>query len=107
MDMQTKQDGALMPRAEDVPQLVDQLRVMMLRRMVLMMTTLPQGAYTECKVDLSTAPGGGVFKLRDMAAALKDLAAIGAKGGAMGGGEDPGVESWAPLRAMGLIGDDE
>lgn len=105
MDMETRQGGPLTPRAEDAPQLIDQLRVMMLRRMVLMMTTLPQGAYTECKIDLATAPGGGTFKLRDLAAALKDLAAIGAKPAASGGGGDPGVESWGPLRDMGLFDD--
>ena len=98
-EIDARTDGAMSPRTEDAPQLIDQLRVMMLRRMVLMMTTLPQGAYTECRVDLANAPGGGTFKLRDLAAALKDLAAIGGKAPGVPGG-DPGVESWAPLAGI-------
>ena len=105
MDAATRQDRPSTPRAEDAPQLIEQLRVMMLRRMVEMMAVLPSGAYTECKIDLATAPGVGTFKLRDMAAALKDLAAVGKSGAYGGGGSD--VESWAPLRAMGLFDDGE
>ena len=108
MDAATRQDRPLTPRAEDAPQLIEQLRVMMLHRMMDMMAMLPTGAYTDCKIDLATAPGIGTFKLRDFAAALKDLAAIGKTMGAGAGvGASDDVEDWSPLRAMGLFDDGE
>ena len=88
--------------AADAAGLVDQLRVAMLKRMILMATQLPGGYYTEIKGQLTDVGGGlvGTFKLRDFAASLKDLAAIG---GGKGAGTE--VEDWGPLAA--LLGDDD
>ena len=82
--------------AEEIPQLIDHLRAAVLRRMVLMMTEIPTGYYTEIKGEITNGPGVGTWKMRDFAASLKDLAAIGPKGG----GEGPDVESWEPLKDL-------
>lgn len=57
----------------EAERLIDELRVKMLTKMSRMAAKLPAGYYTELK-----GPEG-VFKLRDFAASLKDLAAIGPK----------------------------
>lgn len=89
------------PRQAEAPALVEALRVALLQRMTAMVEALPSGYYTEIKGNLAEGTGGaliGTFKLRDFAASLKDLAAIGGKGG---GGPD--VEDWSPL--AGILGD--
>lgn len=89
--------------AEEIPQLIDLLRVAMLRRMTLMLAALPAGYYTETKGVIDATAGTSTWKMRDFAASLKDLAAIGGKPTASGPGS-PDVESWEPLR--GLLGED-
>ena len=87
------------PPAE-APALVEALRVSLLQRMTAMVQALPPGYYTEVKGMIAGADGAplaATYKLRDFAAALKDLAAIGGKGGG------PDVEDWSPL--AGILGD--
>ena len=84
----------------DASALVEALRVSLLQRMTAMVEALPDGYYTEVKGMIAGADGAplaATYKLRDFAAALKDLAAIGGKGG----GQD--VEDWSPL--AGILGD--
>ena len=90
------------PRQAEAPALVEALRVSLLQRMTAMVEALPGGYYTEIKGNLAGADGAplvGTFKLRDFAASLKDLAAIGK------GGSGPDVEDWSPL--AGLLADDD
>ena len=90
------------PRQAEAPALVEVLRVSLLQRMTAMVEALPGGYYTEIKGNLAGADGAplvGTFKLRDFAASLKDLAAIGK------GGSGPDVEDWSPL--AGLLADDD
>lgn len=85
----------------DASALVEALRVSLLQRMTAMVQALPPGYYTEVKGMIAGADGAplaATYKLRDFAAALKDLAAIG---GGKGGGQD--VEDWSPL--AGILGD--
>ena len=88
------------PRQAEAPALVEALRVSLLQRMTAMVEALPGGYYTEIKGNLAGADGAplvGTFKLRDFAASLKDLAAIGK------GGSGPDIEDWSPL--AGILGD--
>jgi hypothetical protein len=69
--------------------------------MTAMVAALPPGYYTEVKGMIAGADGAplaATYKLRDFAASLKDLAAIG---GGKGGGPD--IEDWSPL--AGILGD--
>lgn len=87
----------------DAPALVEALRVSLLQRMTAMVQALPPGYYTEVKGMIAGADGAplaGTYKLRDFAAALKDLAAIG-KG--LGG---PDVEDMGPIMSL-VYGDDD
>lgn len=84
----------------EAPALVEALRVSLLQRMTAMVEALPGGYYTEIKGNLAGADGAplvGTFKLRDFAASLKDLAAIGKSG------SGPDIEDWSPL--AGILGD--
>lgn len=86
--------------ATEAPALVEALRVSLLQRMTAIVQALPSGYYTEVKGMIAGADGAplaATYKLRDFAAALKDLAAIGGKGGG------PDVEDWSPL--AGILGD--
>ena len=90
--------------AEEADRLINQLRLAMVKKMMRMAAKLPPGYYTEIKGQISRRDGiVGTWKMRDFAASLKDLAAIGGKGASSG----PDTEDWAPL--AGLIGgnDDE
>lgn len=84
--------------------LADALRAALLRRMIAMEAALPPGSYTEIKGQLGEGAAlAGTFKLRDFAASVKDLAAIGGKAGA-----GPDVEDWSPLAGiLGGAGDDD
>lgn len=90
---------------EEADRLIGQLRLAMVKKMIRMAATLPAGYYTEIKGQISRRAGiSGTFKLRDFAASLKDLAAIGGKGGSSG----PETEDWTPLAGMlGAVGDDD
>lgn len=91
------------PRQADASALVEALRVSLLQRMTAMAEALPAGYYTEIKGQIAGADGAplaATYKLRDFAAALKDLAAIG-KG--IGG---PDIEDMGPVMSL-VYGDDE
>lgn len=91
------------PRQAEAPALVEALRVSLLQRMTAIVQALPSGYYTEVKSMIAGGDGVplvGTFKLRDFAAALKDLAAIG-KG--LGG---PDVEDMTPVMNL-VYGDDD
>lgn len=88
------------PRQAEAPALVEALRVSLLQRMTAMVQALPPGYYTEVKGMIAGADGAplaATYKLRDFAAALKDLAAIGKSG------SGPDIEDWSPL--AGILGD--
>ena len=88
----------------DAAELIEELRAAMLQRMKVMVAALPGGYYTEIKGQLAGADGAplvGTWKMRDFAASLKDLAAIG-KG--VGG---PEVEDWSPLAGIFGGGDED
>lgn len=87
----------------EAPALVEALRVALLQRMAAMVQALPPGYYTEVKGMIAGADGAplaATYKLRDFAAALKDLAAIG-KG--LGG---PDIEDIGPVMDL-VYGDDD
>lgn len=89
------------PQPAEASALVEALRVSLLQRMTAMVQALPPGYYTEVKGMIAGADGAplaATYKLRDFAASLKDLAAIG---GGKGSGQD--VEDWSPL--AGILGD--
>ena len=91
------------PRQAEAPALVEALRVSLLQRMTAMVEALPSGYYTEVKSMIAGGDGVplvGTFKLRDFAASLKDLAAIG-KG--LGG---PDIEDMTPVMDL-VYGDDD
>ena len=90
--------------AEEADRLIGQLRLAMVKKMTRMAASLPAGYYTEIKGQISRRDGiTGTWKLRDFAASLKDLAAIGGKGESSG----PDTEDWAPLTRLLGGNDDE
>jgi hypothetical protein len=91
------------PRQADASALVEALRVDLLQRMTAIVQALPPGYYTEVKGMIAGADGAplaATYKLRDFAASLKDLAAIG-KG--LGG---PDIEDMGPVMSL-VYGDDD
>lgn len=88
--------------AEEADRLIAQLRLAMVKKMTRMASSLPAGYYTEIKGQISRRDGiTGTFKLRDFAASLKDLAAIGGKSGS-----GPDTEDLSPLARL-INGDDD
>ena len=59
-------------------EIAENLREIMLRKLLVMARALPRGFYTEIKGEIYEQPGVvGTFKLRDFAATIKDVASSG------------------------------